>query len=90
MGQYWQFVCVTKDGTPVMRINPQRGLGGMKWGEYIGTKVGYRMIKKVLNEHFTPNGTAWACFGDAGGCEFLRVSAPFEQYKAPSVDQFCS
>lgn len=73
MAQYWQFVCV-KDGRVVLRVNPQRGLGGMKWGEYIGTPLGSRMLQ-FLQEHFCPSGGVWGVASDYGDHVFKRGTA---------------
>lgn len=68
MGAYWQFVCV-KDACVVLRVNPQRGLGGMKWGEYIGTPCGLRMLE-FLQENFCPSGAVWGVACDHGAHNF--------------------
>ena len=61
--------------------NPQRGLGGMKWGEYIGTPIGEKMLL-LLRTQFCPRGSVWGVASDWGNYEFpLHTNIPDDVYK---------
>ena len=79
MGAYWQFVCV-QHGRVALRVNPQRCLGGMKWGEYIGTTCGLRMLN-FLQENFCATDGVWGIASDSGAHNFRRgVAVPDNVY----------
>ena len=74
MGEYWMYACVDKKtGCVILRLNPQRGFGGMKWGEYIGTDKGDAMLK-LLNTKFCPDGAVWGLVSDYGNRLFTNLS----------------
>ena len=56
------YVCVTKEGKVIAHFNSQHGFGGMKWGEYIGTKYGKKILQILQNEY---------CDAD---CKWITVS----------------
>ena len=65
MGVYYMYVCVDAAGACRAHFNPQHGFGGLKWGEYIGTPLGDRLMH-LLQTEFTPNGCRWGIASDAG------------------------
>lgn len=82
MGEYWMFICVDSNGRVVARLNPQRGFGGMKIGEYIGTQKGDKMLL-FLNDYFCPRDSVWGYGSDYGGRVFPdNVHVPDDVYEA--------
>jgi len=57
MGEYLTYVCIDKTGKVVARCCPLHGFGGMKWGEFVGTPAGQRLLL-LLQEEFCEAGDA--------------------------------
>ena len=62
MGEYFLYVCVTKRHRVIAMLNPQRGFGGMAWGQFLGTQRG----QALLNDKFCLSGCKWIVVSDYG------------------------
>ena len=65
MGIYYIYVCCDSEGRVVAQFNPQRGFGGLKWGEFVGTPAGREMLS-ILKKQFCPRECVWGIVSDAG------------------------
>ena len=65
MGVYYYFACVDRRDHLVASFIPQHGFGGLKWGEFIGTSRGDRMLS-LLKSRYCPDGCVWRVVDDSG------------------------
>lgn len=64
MGVYYFFACVDRRGRLVASFNPKHGFGGSKWGEFVGTTRGDRMLS-LLAKRYCPDGCRWRVVDDS-------------------------
>ena len=70
MGTYFYFACVDASGRKIASFNPQHGFGGLKWGEFVGTLRGDRMLS-LLQRRYCPDGCCWCVVDDTDGSEWV-------------------
>lgn len=49
----------------IAMLNPQRGFGGMAWGQFLGTQRGQALLG-ILNDKFCLSGCKWIVVSDYG------------------------
>lgn len=57
----------------VARFNPQSGYGGLKWGEFIGSKCGEQLLK-MLRKLYCPTHHDWYIVSDYGYSNIPEVN----------------
>lgn len=65
MGEYFLYICISEARRVKAILNPLRGFGGMKWGEFIGTNKGKKLLQ-LLNKDFSCSGCKWIVVSDYG------------------------
>ena len=74
MGEYFMMVLLKgKKRKVVARFNPQSGFGGLKWGEFIGSKCGEELLE-LLRKLYCPEHHNWYVVSDYGYSNIPEVS----------------
>ena len=72
-------IAVNRQGKLIAGFNPQHGFGGLKWGEFIGTQRGEKMLTLLRNE-FCPHGCIWGTISDYGYADIQVEADLYESF----------